>query len=524
MRKMGWNRKRIFATFIMLLGIGVVIFFIACKERAGYHSDYTDTLMWAEASVQSGSIYDPNFWYAYILPFSGNLLMLPFVLLFGVSFTTQVLGMIAFALVFLAAMYGCMKQVGLDYEQRATAVGLCAILLSVSPTARMIFWGHVIHYSMGLLSLWVGMILISKIISDDHVKDKKKQIIYCSLLAIWCFLCCNNGFSAILLFTVPFIGAIVLERFLDVSTPLNDKASLHSLKVGALALFFSGGGLISFYLSQKKIYKSYEDYFTTLLPSSEWGGSNFHMWTTLFTEYQSESVSLVSKDGIQIAYFFLMSIVIFVIPVFALICYKKYENRMMRILVLSHWVIVASLLFTFSISVARGTNWRMCSMLGSAIFLSVVYTMWLIRQEKMKRFGYTLLSALAVFAVVITAQIVTIPSAYGTNVYDRLAEVLKEHDLSYGYGDYWYANAVTILTDSEVKLRSVTVKEDGTCEIYGYQSYPSWYEDQPGIERYFLCITGGEYEVLKDTLVKDSVEVIPFEDTGYILVFDHNLF
>ena len=166
----------------------------------------------------------------------------------------------------------------------------------------------------------------------------------------------------------------------------------------------------------------------------------------------------------------------------------------------------------------------MCSMLGSAIFLSVVYTMWLIRQEKMKRFGYTLLSALAVFAVVITAQIVTIPSAYGTNVYDRLAEVLKEHDLSYGYGDYWYANAVTILTDSEVKLRSVTVNEDGTCEIYGYQSYPSWYEDQPGIERYFLCITGGEYEVLKDTLVKDSVEVIPFEETGYILVFDHNLF
>lgn len=161
------EKRKFLATAVMLFGIGLVIFFIACKERTGFHSDYTDTLIWAEASLESGSIYNPDFWYAYVLPFGGSILMIPFLIMFGVSYTTQVLGMITFSLVFFAAMYGCMKQIGLDYEQRAITVGLSAILLSVSPTTRLIFWGHVIHYSFGLLFVLQQWLLCNSFLFDS---------------------------------------------------------------------------------------------------------------------------------------------------------------------------------------------------------------------------------------------------------------------------------------------------------------------------------------------------------------------
>ena len=161
------DKKKLGATLIMLFGIALVIYFIACKERTAFDSDYTDTLIWAKAALDGNGVYNTGFWYAYVLPFSGSILMIPFLLLFGVSYTTHVLGMITFSILFCAALYGCFKQLGFTYEQRAILTGLCAILFSVSKTTRMIFWGHVIHYSLGLLFLWVGLILFSKLSMGD---------------------------------------------------------------------------------------------------------------------------------------------------------------------------------------------------------------------------------------------------------------------------------------------------------------------------------------------------------------------
>lgn len=521
------EKRKFLATAVMLFGIGLVIFFIACKERTGFHSDYTDTLIWAEASLESGSIYNPDFWYAYVLPFGGSILMIPFLIMFGVSYTTQVLGMITFSLVFFAAMYGCMKQIGLDYEQRAITVGLSAILLSVSPTTRLIFWGHVIHYSLGLLFLWVGIIIVSKLTADDNLQSKKKQLIFYILLALWCFLCCNNGFSAILFFLIPFVGSLVLERFIDLSTPIRAQRNVQSILICAIALVFSGAGILSCFLGQRNISKLYESDYTMLLPSEEWECNFSYLlrsWVTLFTEKLADRIELISYRGIQIIILFILAIVILVVPVFALISYKKYENRMMRILVLSHWVMLLSIVFCFTISPVRYTNWRMCALLGSGIVITVVYTLWLTGQEKLKRFGYALLCVLVLFSMFNTVQIAKIPSEYGSNAYDRLTEVLKAHDLSYGYSDFWFASATTILSNSTVVVRPILSTEDGKCEIRKYQSNPSWYEDQPGVERYFLYLTNIEYDYLKDTLVKESIEEIPFEEMGHILVYDYNLF
>ena len=155
--------------------------------------------------------------------------------------------------------------------------------------------------------------------------------------------------------------------------------------------------------------------------------------------------------------------------------------------------------------------------------ISAVYAMWLTGQKKFQRFGYTALSFLSGVALLIVLLIVKIPSTYGENRYDRLTEVLKEHELSYGYGEFWSANVTTILSDSEVKIRPIVIQKSGDYGISRYQSQPDWYEDQPEVNRYFVFLSNDEYKYVANTLVKDSIEEIPFDENGTILVFDYNI-
>jgi hypothetical protein len=82
-----------------------VIYFI-CGPMEGYlHADFTDTIYWANASLESGKIFDPEFRYAALLPFSANLWFTPLIAVFGVSMTTQVIGMSIFAVIFALSLW-----------------------------------------------------------------------------------------------------------------------------------------------------------------------------------------------------------------------------------------------------------------------------------------------------------------------------------------------------------------------------------------------------------------------------------
>ena len=71
---------------VMMLALFVVLFFIFRRCRAEFNADYTDTILWANAAVESGHFFNPDYWYAYFLPFSGIPLMIPIVAAFGLSY------------------------------------------------------------------------------------------------------------------------------------------------------------------------------------------------------------------------------------------------------------------------------------------------------------------------------------------------------------------------------------------------------------------------------------------------------
>ena len=111
------NSKSV-VTALSLLGISgvflLISYYIIFVSDGYLHSDYTDTILWAQATSDSGKLISDGFLYAALLPFGGNLLMLIFMPFFGYSMTTHTLGMLLFLLlVVISAVWFCR---GLGYS------------------------------------------------------------------------------------------------------------------------------------------------------------------------------------------------------------------------------------------------------------------------------------------------------------------------------------------------------------------------------------------------------------------------
>ena len=81
-----------------------------------FQSDCTDTLLWAQASLESGTLFKPTFDYAYRLAFGGQWFFMPFLKIFGVGMTALRCGMALFTLLFTLALFFFFRSLGYRTE------------------------------------------------------------------------------------------------------------------------------------------------------------------------------------------------------------------------------------------------------------------------------------------------------------------------------------------------------------------------------------------------------------------------
>ena len=60
------------ALFFAVLSAGTVVYYIVYPSAAYFHADCSDTILWAQASYDSGTMFNPDFGYAAMLPFGGT--------------------------------------------------------------------------------------------------------------------------------------------------------------------------------------------------------------------------------------------------------------------------------------------------------------------------------------------------------------------------------------------------------------------------------------------------------------------
>ena len=510
---------------IFIIAVLAVLFYLYKRCRGEFNADFTDTLLWANASVESGRFFNPDYWYAYFLPFSGIPLFIPIVSVFGLTYFSHQLGMTLFMLIFAAVLVVFMRSMGCSYGEAFGLSGIVMILMCASKITRMIFYGHIIHYSLVIVFMCVAFAFLSK--SSVIVPDSKGGRKYLIMIAVWCMLCCTNGMATVILFFAPLVGCLVIERFLDKRpiTYSGDKSLIGTI------VMFGAGGLVGFLI--KAVFFSaseYEDSITALLPSDGWvwKQSPFLLeWIKALTDESREDVMMQSFEGIRMLCMYVLALALLVIPVFAVISFGKIKDRMLRLLIIFYWLMFAATMLTYSVSYALVSNWRLAHLICGSAILSLLYIRYMLLNGQGVR--WFMLFAIPVMCVGIFISLLTLkklPSSVNANMNDQLIEIFREHGLTRGYSSSFWdsANSATVLSDGSIVVSPITIRPDGSYEVRHYQSEPWEYEDVPGLDRYFLVISNEDLDYAADTLGANKIEEIKYQDNTYIWVFDRNIF
>lgn len=529
------KRKRLASILVFAFGILMVVYYIVCKEKVEFDSDFTDTVLWAEAMLTGNGLFDKTMNYAYTLPFGGSLLMAPFVAIFGVGYIAHALGFLVFLAIFVFASYKMMRTMDFSCDASMVATGMILLISLATKNTRMIMWGHVIHYSLGLLFVVVAMGVYGKIDAEGLnfmqcikiCKEGKNlnsfvHFKWVMALAILTALFCTNGLTTILFFAVPFYGAIVTERFIDTDKDILAEENINSFLITVIC---GTAGMVGFVVSkllQHDVTTVYEGMFKEISVWYEWVWDiteRIRCFIVCFAGEIDKQIPMESITGVRILYMALIGFMVIAIPFVAAFSVKKMENKVMRMLFISYYILLFSTLFVYDFSSARGTPHRLVGLVMTAVIVCVVYAMWLLKDARLSRFGFILVVMLMGACLLSSYCVVALS---GQNRYERLAQVLRENDLKYGYAEYWSAQVTTVLSNSDAVVCPIIVEEDGTVSPRYYNVRWQQFDDKEGVDRYFAFMTPWEYETAG--VSKDAVEVIPFDDYGVIAVFDHNIF
>lgn len=521
------------SAFIFMLGIVLVFYYIWGPGYAEFHADCSDTLYWAEAAMQGKGLINPDFNYAAVMPLGGNLFMQLWYPFFGMSMTTHSLGMTTFFIVFTAALFWLLREMKWSLNWTLAGVGGLLTALLCSDKVREIFWGHIIYYSLGMLFLMIGLSLVLHIY-NLHEKEQTRSVrlqkgVFLALLLVMFFLSCTNSTTAIALFALPVVAALFCERFLDHTVRLTDKKNILGGIMLVLCLIGTAGGMkLGSWIAGgvQGLYANAHSDFTA--ESSWWEHVEklpLEFLYLLGLEVDTDT-ALASMNGARIILLLLYAALIVILPLAALLSYRKIEEKGLRMLLWAHFTSSAFILIGYICGMLNTANWRLSPIIVTSFLVSIAYLRWLYAKVDSRRLCVLLLipficnsaqGVLNVFAMT--------PKAHLTSANYQLIAFLKEKGLDYGYATFWNSHSLTVQSNSECVVRAVHIDTNG-LQINPYQGNVKWYEDQPGQEEYFLLMTADE----RDALIASGSSVPEEAYTQYeyleftIWVFEENLF
>ncbi len=522
-------------SWVMLLAatILIVAYYVWFPSRGYFHSDTTDTLMWAQATYDAGELFNKDFSYACLLPFSTSLIMTALIPLFGVSMTTHVLGMLIFFLLFTAALIWLLRGLGWSWKWVSFGVFTELMLLSGSEKLREIFWGHTIYYSIGVLFLFVGLGMLFRRMDADRQpaspKNERRLLLLNILLGIWFVLTCMNQLNSMTIFALPVMAAVFLERFLDTETPLRSRRNYRTL---CLLVIMGAGMILGYYLTvvlSHGIHAGYAESHSTFTNMNEW---IFHLeqfpehWFSLLGVTAEDNDPLLSAKSIVNLLMIVVGVVVLVLPLVGLCNYSRIKDGKLRLLILTYWCMTALIMLGYVCGMLSSANWRLSPIMAMATLVSAAVVHWAVGRVQLQRIAAAMMIPVVLVCMVNAVTILQMPAnGYKDAQLYRLADALEAQGLDYGYATFWQANGLTVVSDSAVKCRNVTIDEEG-IRPYVYQSNESWFKDQPGQEKYFLLLSAQEHMQL--CMSGDPVLNLPHEESElfdfHLWVFEENLF
>ncbi|MBR6578749.1 MAG: hypothetical protein IKK74_07375 [Clostridia bacterium] len=501
------------ATLPLIAALYLAFYYIYGPGEGYFHSDCTDTIYWANAALEGNGIFDDQYNYAALLPFSTVWIMQPLIKLFGFGMTAHNLGMAIFAVLFAGSIYFCARSAKLSHLWSSTAVFAVFMLLSCSDKLREMMWGHTIYYSLALVLMFYLLGLGMRLC--DAIEDGKKvaAVIYGVLLLGVSIGSATDGMQIIVLTVLPAAAAFAAERILSAKDGIVSKKSIPAIAAAAvvavgtlvgmkLLLVITGDGAIK--AGYAAGYSGWSDVSLWLSNAQKFVNHYF----SLLGVNMAKNDPLFAAESIKYFFRIAVGIILLVMPVVILCLYGKIKSSGVKFMLWAHFVLTAAVMFGYICGELSAANWRLTPILGSAAMLTVCglcdLTSDLGLFEVKENGGATVvLSRICalVLAVIIASSLVfanevkSLDPEYGRdNTNHRLAEFLVEEGLEYGYATFWYAQAITVLSDSAVRVRNMDVNDRAGVIGRHYQSSLNWYNDQEGIDEYFVILSASEYK------------------------------
>ncbi len=515
------------ALLFALVSVGTVVYYIVCPSAAYFHADCSDTILWAQASYDSGTVFNPDFGYAAMLPFGGTTLMLPFIGIFGVSMTTHRIGMVLFALIMLASVLWLCKTLKLSTPLSLTATGAFALVLCSSEKLREIFYEHVIYYSICAVIICVLLSLFIRFKeSFENETGLRRLVIITFCTVIFSACAALDGMQIISTGVLPVLFAAVMGIFLDKDNTLLSKKSRVSIYfclicgisvlIGLALLSFFANGISAGYAGAYSGYANMDEWLTNLFKFPEHWFSLFgvdaHYGMPIFS---AESIVNIIRIGVSAA--------IILVPIISLFFYNKFDFGT-KTLILTHFGLSAVIMFGYVFGILSAVNWRLSPMICTGLIVCFAVAATAKKYIVPNRLRAAVLCLIILLCGVNFATVERMErNGIEHNEKYQLSQQLKENGLTYGYATFWNSQAITVLSDSEVRAANVDVNENGIAPC-AYQANQNWFEMQEGINEYFVLLSHGEEATLmatSDWVYFDLMAVKRIDLDGYaVYVFD----
>ena len=500
------------ATLPLFAALYLAFYYIYGPGEGFFHSDCTDTMYWANAAIEGNGIFDLYYNYAALLPFSTVWIMQPLIKLFGFGMTAHNLGMAIFAVLFAGGIYFCARSAKFSHLWSSTAVFAVFMILSCSDKLCEMMWGHTIYYSLGLVLMFYLLGLGMRFCDAIENGDKIGMIVYGMLLLAISVGSATNGMQIVVLTVLPVAAAFAAERLLSVKDGLVTKKTIPAL---ASAFVIAAGTLGGIMLLKAITYDGliragYAAGYSGWSAVSNWlsNAQKFvNHYFTLLGVNMTQNAPLFDAESMKYFFRIAVGIILLVMPVVILCLYGKIKSRGVRLMVWAHFVLTAVVIFGYICGELSAANWRLMPIIGSSAMLTVcalrdlVSDLGLFEVKEnggaavvLSRIGALVLAVVILSSLVFADEVKALDPEYGRdNTNHRLAEFLVEEGLEYGYATFWYSQAITLLSNSEVRVRNMDVDDRKGVIGRHYQSSLNWYNDQPGVDEYFVILSATEY-------------------------------
>ena len=364
------------AALPLFAALYLAFYYIYGPGEGYFHSDCTDTIYWANAALEGNGIFDYQYNYAALLPFSTVWIMQPLIKLFGFGMTAHNLGMAIFAVIFAGGVYFCARSARLSHLWSSTSVFAMFMILSCSDKLREMMWGHTIYYSLGL-ALMFYLIGLAIRFCDAIEEGKKIEATVFGLLLLGLSIgCATDGMQIIVLTVLPVAAAFVADRIFATKEGLVSKKTIPALASALVIMVGTLGGsaLLKVITNDGKIRSGYAAGYSGWSTVSSWLGNAqkfVNHYFSLLGVDMAKNAPLFSAESMKYFFRIAIGIILIVLPIVILCFYGKIRSRCVRVMVWAHFVLTAVVLFGYICGELSAANWRLMPIIGSAAMLTL---------------------------------------------------------------------------------------------------------------------------------------------------------